>query len=242
MRLLALADVYEALTSERPYRRAMRSDEALAIIRADVPDRLDPEAFTVLDQVLADEPDAQERLDAGRVQAALDHDRAQMIAGALRVRLGAVFGGVGAVWLWMTNSMHRGRRAVTRCRPCLAAVGRRGARLLTLGRRQGDRQVTGYGEDGAPRACLRGRRGRPCAFGGSVLVFDHDRTVRVGASKGVVRLVPRTGLIVRTPLRAGGRLTRWGDRRVWATLFYPRQPSTGGVTGPPSIHPASCNR
>ena len=37
MRLLAVADVYEALTSERPYRRAMRSDEALAIIRADVP-------------------------------------------------------------------------------------------------------------------------------------------------------------------------------------------------------------
>ena len=74
MRLLALADVYEALTSERPYRRAMTSHEALAIIRADVPGRLDPEAFAVLDQVLADEPEAQDRLSAGRVQAALHPD------------------------------------------------------------------------------------------------------------------------------------------------------------------------
>jgi HD-GYP domain-containing protein (c-di-GMP phosphodiesterase class II) len=52
----------------------MSSDEALAIIRADVPDRLDPDAFVVLEQVLADEPDAQDRLDAGRVQATLNRD------------------------------------------------------------------------------------------------------------------------------------------------------------------------
>jgi HD-GYP domain-containing protein (c-di-GMP phosphodiesterase class II) len=71
MRLLALADVYEALTSERPYRRAMSSDEALAVIRADVPERLDPDAFAMLGHVLADEPDARERLAAGRVQATL---------------------------------------------------------------------------------------------------------------------------------------------------------------------------
>jgi HD-GYP domain-containing protein (c-di-GMP phosphodiesterase class II) len=74
MRLLAIADVYEALTSERPYRPALRSDEALAIIRADVPARLDAEAFAVLGQLLADVPDARERFDAGRVQAALDHE------------------------------------------------------------------------------------------------------------------------------------------------------------------------
>jgi HD-GYP domain-containing protein (c-di-GMP phosphodiesterase class II) len=73
MRLLAIADVYEALTSERPYRHALRSDEALSVIRADVPHRLDGEAFTVLDQLLAGEPDADERFDAARVQAALDH-------------------------------------------------------------------------------------------------------------------------------------------------------------------------
>jgi len=74
MRLLAIADVYEALTSERPYRRAMTSGEALAIIRADVPDRLDAAAFSVLDQVIADEPDARDRLEAGRVQATLDRE------------------------------------------------------------------------------------------------------------------------------------------------------------------------
>ena len=44
MRLLAVADVYEALTSDRPYRRALSSDEALAIMRSDVPERLDREA------------------------------------------------------------------------------------------------------------------------------------------------------------------------------------------------------
>src|SRR5690349_2937158 len=40
-RLLAVADVYEALTSARPYRSARSSQEALRIIRADVPERLD---------------------------------------------------------------------------------------------------------------------------------------------------------------------------------------------------------
>jgi HD-GYP domain-containing protein (c-di-GMP phosphodiesterase class II) len=54
MRLLAVADVYEALTSERPYRPALRSEAALRIIRADVPDRLDREAFTALARVLAE--------------------------------------------------------------------------------------------------------------------------------------------------------------------------------------------
>jgi HD-GYP domain-containing protein (c-di-GMP phosphodiesterase class II) len=52
MRVLAIADVYEALTSERPYRRARRSDEALAIIRDDVPGRLDPDAFGALEALL----------------------------------------------------------------------------------------------------------------------------------------------------------------------------------------------
>ena len=52
MRVLAIADVYEALTSERPYRRAMSSDEALGIMRVDVPHRLDPDAFATLAQLL----------------------------------------------------------------------------------------------------------------------------------------------------------------------------------------------
>jgi HD-GYP domain-containing protein (c-di-GMP phosphodiesterase class II) len=52
MRLLAVADVYEALTSERPYRRALSSDDALAIIRSEVPHRLDPDACGALERVL----------------------------------------------------------------------------------------------------------------------------------------------------------------------------------------------
>ncbi len=76
MRLLAMADVYEALTSERPYRPALRSEEALAVIRADVPERLDREAFTVLDRLLAEDAGAWhspgERHDARRAEAVLN--------------------------------------------------------------------------------------------------------------------------------------------------------------------------
>jgi HD-GYP domain-containing protein (c-di-GMP phosphodiesterase class II) len=63
MRLLAMADVYEALTSERPYRPALRSDEALGIIRADVPERLGREAFTALERLLAEGGGAPRRPD-----------------------------------------------------------------------------------------------------------------------------------------------------------------------------------
>jgi HD-GYP domain-containing protein (c-di-GMP phosphodiesterase class II) len=55
MRVLAVADVYEAVTSERPYRPARTSDEALAILRHDVPERLDGEAFDALASLLRDE-------------------------------------------------------------------------------------------------------------------------------------------------------------------------------------------
>ena len=72
MRLLAVADVYEALTSERPYRPARSSEAALEIIRADVPDRLDPDAFAVLERLLAEEAGSE---DARFAQAVLDrHD------------------------------------------------------------------------------------------------------------------------------------------------------------------------
>jgi HD-GYP domain-containing protein (c-di-GMP phosphodiesterase class II) len=52
MRVLAIADVYEALTAERPYRRALTEEEALDIIRRDVPRRLDGDAYDVLETVI----------------------------------------------------------------------------------------------------------------------------------------------------------------------------------------------
>jgi HD-GYP domain-containing protein (c-di-GMP phosphodiesterase class II) len=54
MRVLAVADVYEALTAERPYRRAMTSEQALDVMRADAPHRLDPEALSALERLVHD--------------------------------------------------------------------------------------------------------------------------------------------------------------------------------------------
>jgi putative nucleotidyltransferase with HDIG domain len=53
-RVLAVADVYEALTSPRPYRAARSSQQALAIIRQEVPHRLDPEIVAALERRLND--------------------------------------------------------------------------------------------------------------------------------------------------------------------------------------------
>ena len=54
MRVLAVADVYEALTADRPYRRALGDEDALDLIRLEVPDRLDADAFAALEAVVAD--------------------------------------------------------------------------------------------------------------------------------------------------------------------------------------------
>jgi HD-GYP domain-containing protein (c-di-GMP phosphodiesterase class II) len=52
MRVLAVADVYEALTAERPYRHALAEEQALDIIRRDVPRRLDGDAYEALEAVM----------------------------------------------------------------------------------------------------------------------------------------------------------------------------------------------
>ena len=52
MRVLGVADVYEALTADRPYRGPMPVEQALAIMRRDVPGRLDPRAFAALEQLV----------------------------------------------------------------------------------------------------------------------------------------------------------------------------------------------
>ena len=54
MRVLAIADVYEALISERPYRPAYTAEAALELMSGDVPARLDSDAFAALKALLAD--------------------------------------------------------------------------------------------------------------------------------------------------------------------------------------------
>src|SRR4051812_6111282 len=68
-RVLAVADVYEAVTSERPYRPAMSSKQALAILREQAPHRLDADACAALTD-LVDRP-GMVRPDAVRAQAVL---------------------------------------------------------------------------------------------------------------------------------------------------------------------------
>ena len=71
MRILAVADVYDALTSDRPYRPAMSSIQALEVMRAEVPERLDPDAFAALEAVLSAEPRG---VRAGRARAVLERE------------------------------------------------------------------------------------------------------------------------------------------------------------------------
>src|SRR3954468_6641272 len=53
MRVLAVADVYEALTAERPYREALPVGRALEIVREDTPHRLDRDAVAALEEFVA---------------------------------------------------------------------------------------------------------------------------------------------------------------------------------------------
>lgn len=61
VRLLAVADQFEALTAARPYRDGMTAEAALAILYRDVGDGVDPQALQALEDFLAT-PDAAELL------------------------------------------------------------------------------------------------------------------------------------------------------------------------------------
>ena len=52
MRVLAVADVFEAMTSARPYRPPVSADAALGILRDEAPRRLDADAVAALEHVL----------------------------------------------------------------------------------------------------------------------------------------------------------------------------------------------
>ncbi|MEF3019506.1 HD domain-containing phosphohydrolase, partial [Pseudomonas aeruginosa] len=53
-RLMAVADVYDALISVRPYKQAMSHEEALAFIRAGSGSHFDPRVVEALDACLAE--------------------------------------------------------------------------------------------------------------------------------------------------------------------------------------------
>ncbi len=66
-RILCVADVYDALTSDRPYRRAMSVQEALAEIGRWVGKRYDSEVYRVLCEIIKEEQDL-EKFQANQVQ------------------------------------------------------------------------------------------------------------------------------------------------------------------------------
>lgn len=51
-RIVTVADVFDALTADRPYREAMPIDQALTIMRADLGTAFDPKVFAALEQAL----------------------------------------------------------------------------------------------------------------------------------------------------------------------------------------------
>ena len=53
-RILCVADVYDALTSVRSYKRALSHDDALEILRKDVGTAFDPTVFAWFERVAAD--------------------------------------------------------------------------------------------------------------------------------------------------------------------------------------------
>ena len=55
-RVLQVADVTDALTAERPYRKALSPDEGLAIMRYDAGKRLDADAFAAVESWLPHRP------------------------------------------------------------------------------------------------------------------------------------------------------------------------------------------
>jgi HD-GYP domain-containing protein (c-di-GMP phosphodiesterase class II) len=56
-----MADVYTALSEDRPYRSGLAPERIVAIIREEVPRKLDPDCFEALKTVLALEDGAQLR-------------------------------------------------------------------------------------------------------------------------------------------------------------------------------------
>jgi putative nucleotidyltransferase with HDIG domain len=82
-RILAVVDCYDALTSDRPYRRRMTHDDALQIIRRRSGQMYDPEIVDVFARVVSDADDEHESSE-DPVRAGLR----RVIAGALQIAPG----------------------------------------------------------------------------------------------------------------------------------------------------------
>lgn len=54
-RIIAIADVFDALTTDRPYRKAFSEQEALLIMKNDVGKKFDPEIFSVFLEIIEEE-------------------------------------------------------------------------------------------------------------------------------------------------------------------------------------------
>ncbi|MFN8583274.1 MAG: tetratricopeptide repeat protein [Gemmatimonadaceae bacterium] len=72
-RMVCLADVYDALTSERSYKRALAHEEAIEVMRRDVRRQFDPALFQLFEEISRDAPPR--RTEAPVVRAARPRER-----------------------------------------------------------------------------------------------------------------------------------------------------------------------
>ncbi|HKG93331.1 MAG TPA: diguanylate cyclase [Gemmatimonadaceae bacterium] len=77
-RILCVADVYDALTSVRSYKRALGHAEAMEIMRADVGMQFDPALFALFEEIMAEGPPGP----SSAVQSAIQQQRAAAAQGA----------------------------------------------------------------------------------------------------------------------------------------------------------------
>ena len=71
VRVLAVADVFEALTADRPYRGPLPVEKALDIVSWEVPGRLDRAAFSALEAWLGRSTEPARREPSPRASAPL---------------------------------------------------------------------------------------------------------------------------------------------------------------------------
>jgi HD-GYP domain-containing protein (c-di-GMP phosphodiesterase class II) len=93
-RVVAVADSFDAMTSDRVYSQAMLPEQAAAILRREAPDKYDPECVKAVTRLVAPYPiGAAVRLDSGEVGEVVNVSRTQ-------------------TWVLVTRGMRRGQTIV----------------------------------------------------------------------------------------------------------------------------------